>query len=262
MQTYVNSYNFCLSLSPSLSLNISTYTQLTEELTSSSQLHLFLNHGDRCGTTDDFTTSSLQFSLFSTGHWDLANSSCVHSLMLSSHLFSVYLVFFHLSLCLARWFWPDKMNRRYVHATSVCISLQWSGLHGVQLPAGSWQTSLLVTWSFYEMCSIFGQRMSYPPCADPFSYEDFYRWPFQCFQVKYQILYLVRILKYVDLLQLLAFNPPARVHRRQWNRRLVIYFGQIRLDSDTIVHKFESSENVKTNFPWLWVHFFQAQQKT
>ena len=123
-------------------------------------------------------------------------------------------------------------------------------------------TSSLVTWSFYEMCSIFGQRMSYPPCADPFSYEDFYRWPFQCFQVKYQILYLVRILKYVDLLQLLAFNPPARVHRRQWNRRLVIYFGQIRLDSDTIVHKFESSENVKTNFPWLWVHFFQAQQKT
>ena len=51
---------------------------------------------------------------------------------------SVCLVFFPLSLCLERWFWPDLMNRRHVHTTAVCISLQWSGLPVVRLPAGSW----------------------------------------------------------------------------------------------------------------------------
>ena len=48
---------------------------------------LYLNREDRWGTTDDFTTSFLQFSLFPTALWDLANSRTVHSLMLSSHLF-------------------------------------------------------------------------------------------------------------------------------------------------------------------------------
>ena len=52
---------------------------------------------------------------------------------------SLCLVFFPLSLCLARWFWPDLMNRRHDHTTVVCISLRWSGgLRVVQLPAGSW----------------------------------------------------------------------------------------------------------------------------
>ena len=46
-----------------------------------------LNLGGRCGTTDDFTTSFLHFSLFSTALLDSANSRPVHSLMLSSHLF-------------------------------------------------------------------------------------------------------------------------------------------------------------------------------
>ena len=49
--------------------------------------HLSLNHEDRWGTTDDFTTSFLYVSLFSTALRDLANSRPVHSLMLSSHLF-------------------------------------------------------------------------------------------------------------------------------------------------------------------------------
>ena len=39
------------------------------------------------GTTDDFATSFLHLSLFSTALWDLANSKPVRSLMLSSHLF-------------------------------------------------------------------------------------------------------------------------------------------------------------------------------
>ena len=50
-------------------------------------LHQFLNRWSRWGTTDDFTTSFLHFSLFSSVLWDLANSRPVHSLMLSSYLF-------------------------------------------------------------------------------------------------------------------------------------------------------------------------------
>ena len=46
---------------------------------------------------------------------------------------------FPLSLCLARWFWPDLMNRRHDHTTAVCVSFWWSGgLRVVQLPAGCW----------------------------------------------------------------------------------------------------------------------------
>ena len=52
---------------------------------------------------------------------------------------SVCLVFFPLSLCFARWFWPDLMNGKHDHTTSVCVYLQLSGgFHVVQLPAGSW----------------------------------------------------------------------------------------------------------------------------
>ena len=53
--------------------------------------------------------------------------------------FTLCLVFFPLSLCLARRFWPDLMNSRRVHITSVCVSLRWSGVpRVVRLPAGSW----------------------------------------------------------------------------------------------------------------------------
>ena len=67
------------------------------------------------------------FSLLSTALWDLANSRLVRSLMLSSTSSSVCLVFFPLSLCLARWFWPDLMNGRHDHTTAVCVSLRSSG---------------------------------------------------------------------------------------------------------------------------------------
>ena len=50
-------------------------------------LHQSLNLEGRWGTTDDFATSFLHFSLFSTALWDWPNSRPVHSLMLSSHLF-------------------------------------------------------------------------------------------------------------------------------------------------------------------------------
>ena len=52
---------------------------------------------------------------------------------------SVCLVFFPLSLCLARWFWPDLMNGKHDHTTADCVSVRSSGgLCVVQLPAGSW----------------------------------------------------------------------------------------------------------------------------
>ena len=50
-------------------------------------LYLSFNGEGRWGATDDFTTSFLQFSLFFTALWDLANSRPVSSLMLSSRLF-------------------------------------------------------------------------------------------------------------------------------------------------------------------------------
>ena len=49
--------------------------------------HQSLNREGRCGITDDFATSLLHFSLFSTSLWDLPNSRPVHFLMLSSNLF-------------------------------------------------------------------------------------------------------------------------------------------------------------------------------
>ena len=55
--------------------------------TSLSHHHLSLKREGCWGTTDDFTTSFLHFSLFSTVLRDLANSRPVHSLMTSSHLF-------------------------------------------------------------------------------------------------------------------------------------------------------------------------------
>ena len=48
--------------------------------------HQSLNREGRWGTTDDFATSFLHFSLFSTALWDLVNSRPGHSLMLSSYL--------------------------------------------------------------------------------------------------------------------------------------------------------------------------------
>ena len=58
--------------------------------------HQSLNREGRWGTTNNFATSFLHFSLFSTALWDLPNSWPVYSLMLSSHLF----------LCLPCLFYP------------------------------------------------------------------------------------------------------------------------------------------------------------
>ena len=101
--------------------------------------YLSLNHEGRWGIADDFSTSFLHFSLFSTALWDLLNTRPVHSLMLSSHFFLCLPC--HLSpftvpcnMVLAR---PDE--GKHGHTTAVCISLRLSrGLYVVQLPNGSW----------------------------------------------------------------------------------------------------------------------------
>ena len=101
--------------------------------------HQFLNHKGSWGTTDDFATSSLHFSCspLPSGTCRTPGLSIPWCCLPTSS--SVCLVFFPLSMCLARWFWPEMMNRRHVHTTSVCASLWWSrGLRVVQLPAGSW----------------------------------------------------------------------------------------------------------------------------
>ena len=86
--------------------------------------HLSLNRKGRLGTTDDFTTSFLHFSLFSTAPCRTPGLSIPWCCLPTSS--SVCLVFFPLSLCLARWFWPDLMNG------DMSISLQFASLHDRQ----------------------------------------------------------------------------------------------------------------------------------
>ena len=67
------------------------------------------------------------FSIFScsplpSGTWPTPSLSIPWYCLPTSS--SVCLVFFPFSLCLARWFWPDLMNRRHDHTTAVCVSLQ------------------------------------------------------------------------------------------------------------------------------------------
>ena len=98
-----------------------------------------LNREGRWGTTDDFATSFLHFpcSLLPSGTCRTPGLSIPGCCLPTSSF--VRLVFFSLLLCLARWFWPDLMNRKPDHTTAVCISSRSSGdLRVVQLPAGSW----------------------------------------------------------------------------------------------------------------------------
>ena len=99
---------------------------------------LSLNREGRWGTTDDFAASFLHFPCFPlpSKTWRTPGLSIPRCCLPTSS--SVCFVFVLLSLCLARLFWPDLMNGRHDHTTAVCVSLQWSGLRIVRLPAGSW----------------------------------------------------------------------------------------------------------------------------
>ena len=117
---------------------------------------LSLNRKGHWGTTDDFATSFLHFCLFSTALWDLANSRPVHSLLLSSHLFlclPCLLPPFTVpcTMVLAR---PDEWEMCPYHCSLHLFTVVRRSLCGF---IACWilaQTSSLVTWSLYEMCSI------------------------------------------------------------------------------------------------------------
>ena len=108
-----------------------------------------------CGTADDFTTSFLHLSLFSTTLWGLVNSRPVHSLMLSSHFFCLPCLpppfTVHCKMVLAR---PDERKTCLYHFISHLITtVRRSSL----VPIACWilaGTSLMVTWSLHEMHSI------------------------------------------------------------------------------------------------------------
>ena len=82
------------------------------------------------------TTFTFIYPLTPSGTWRTPGLS-IHWCCLPTS-FSVCLVFFPLSLCLARWFWLDLMNGKHVHTNAVCVSFQQLDLHVVWLPAGSW----------------------------------------------------------------------------------------------------------------------------
>ena len=101
--------------------------------------HQSLNREGRWGTTDDFAT---QFSpFFPVLHCPLGLAE-LQACPLPSVVFPPLplsaLSSSPLSLCLARWIWPDLINGKHGHNTAVCVSLRLSGyLRVVQLPARS-----------------------------------------------------------------------------------------------------------------------------
>ena len=119
-------------------------------------LLLSLNCEGSWGTTDDFATSFLHLTLFPTARCDLADSRPVHSLMLSSHLFlclPCLLPPFTVpcKMVLTR---PDEQETWPYHSSLRLFTMDWKSSCG---PIACWilaQTSLLVTWSMYEMHSI------------------------------------------------------------------------------------------------------------
>ena len=118
--------------------------------------HQSINREGRWGTRDDFTTSFLHCSLFSTALLDLPNSKPVYSLMLSPHLFlclPCLLPPFTVpcKMVLAR---PDERESWPYHCSLRFLTIVRRFSCG---PTGCWiltRTYSLVTWSLYEMCSI------------------------------------------------------------------------------------------------------------
>ena len=160
-------------------------------------LHLSLNSEGRWGTTDDFTTSFLYSSLFSTAFRDLVNSRPVHSLILSSHLFFClpYLLSpfavpgkmvlaepdeqetcpYHCSLHLF------KMVRRSSCGLITCWILAWTSLLVISdlsthlyLPVLRWGCS----WVRQYVCTV--KKYSFGD-ASPQKNNTFL-WPFFCFK--------------------------------------------------------------------------------
>ena len=144
----------------------SSFRGLTITLALNYHHHQFLNREGRWGTTDDFATSFLHSSLFSTALWDLLNSRPVHSLLLSSHLFLCppcllppFIV--PCKMVLAR---PDERETSPYHCSLRLLTIVRRSSCG---PIACWilaWTSSLVTWSLYEMRSILRQHLISMAC--------------------------------------------------------------------------------------------------
>ena len=96
------------------------------------------------------------FSMFSTALWDLPYFRPVHSLMLSSQLFfclPCLLPPFAVpcKMVLAR---PDEQETCPYHCSLCHLMMVWRSLCGLFACLILAWTSLLVTWSLYERCSI------------------------------------------------------------------------------------------------------------
>ena len=126
-------------------------------------LYLSSNRGCRWCTTDDFTTSFVHFSLFSASLWDLANSTPVHSQIMSSY-FSVCLPCLlppSIVSCKMVWARPDERETCPDHFSLRLFAMVKRSSCG---PIACWilaQTSSLITWSLYEMrCAVNHCRLS------------------------------------------------------------------------------------------------------
>ena len=84
------------------------------------------------GAPHDVATSSLYFpcSPLPSGTWRTLDLSISWCCLPSSS--SVCLVFFPLSLCLARWFWPDLMNGRHNHTLQGKGQVLWTVREGIR----------------------------------------------------------------------------------------------------------------------------------
>ena len=118
--------------------------------------HLSLNREGSWGSTDDFITSFLHLSLFSTTLWHRPNSRPVHSLMLSCHLFFCLPCLpppftVPCETVLAR---HDEQETCPYHCSLHLFTMVRRSLCGLIAYWILARTSSLVTWSLYEMCSI------------------------------------------------------------------------------------------------------------
>ena len=112
--------------------------------------HQSLHCDGGCGITDDFTTSLLYFSLFSTALWDLVNSRPVHSLMTVP-----------CKMVLAR---PDKWETCPYQCSLHLFTMVRRSSCGPIACLVLAQTSSLVTWSLYEMRSILQKHLISMAC--------------------------------------------------------------------------------------------------
>ena len=111
--------------------NMSIYPISTGSQTHGNCFHLhfylYLNRGGRRSTTGNFTTCFLHVSLFSTALLGLGElQACPFSNVVVRPLPLSAWTSFPPSLCLARWFRPDLMNR------SMSVPLQFASLYDRQ----------------------------------------------------------------------------------------------------------------------------------